>query len=47
MAHHKRNRPKHRRSGFLLCKPQKLTATVKADRAKARRSWRVLERASW
>lgn len=32
MAHHKRKRPKHRRSGCPLCKPQKLTANVKAGR---------------
>lgn len=47
MAHHKRKRPKHRRSGCLLCKPQKLPAAVKAERAKADRSWRTLERAAW
>jgi hypothetical protein len=34
MAHHKRKRPKHRRSGCLLCKPHKLTANVKAERRK-------------
>lgn len=37
MAHHKRKRPKHRRSGCLLCKPNKLTAIVKAERRKDRR----------
>ena len=36
MAHHKRKRPKHRRSGCLLCKPQKLTAKAKAARRKSR-----------
>jgi hypothetical protein len=35
MAHHKRKRPKHRRSGCLLCKPHKLTAKVKAERRKS------------
>lgn len=34
---HKRKRPKHRRAGCLLCKPNKLTANVKADRAKGKR----------
>lgn len=37
MAHAKRKRPKHRRSGCLLCKRHKLTATVKAERARGRR----------
>ena len=36
MAHHKRRRPKHRRSGCLLCKPHKLTANVKAARRRVR-----------
>lgn len=31
---HKRRRPKHRRNGCLLCKPHKLSANVKAQRAK-------------
>ena len=44
MAHHKRKRPKHRRSGCLLCKPHKLTANVKAQRSRGRRSWIRLER---
>jgi len=43
MAHHKRKRPKHRRSGCLLCKPHKLTANVKADRRKNRRGWLLHE----
>jgi hypothetical protein len=30
--------PKHRRSGCLLCEPQKLTANVKADRRKKLRA---------
>jgi hypothetical protein len=34
---HKRKRPKHRRAGCLLCKPGKLTANAKADRAKGNR----------
>lgn len=34
---HKRRRPKQRRAGCLLCKPWKLTANVKADRARAER----------
>lgn len=42
---HKRRRPKHRRSGCLLCKPHKLTANVKADRAKDRRRWQRHEEA--
>lgn len=37
--HHKRKRPKHRRSGCLLCKPYKLNAIKTADRVKARRLW--------
>jgi hypothetical protein len=32
MAHHKRKRPKQRRSGCLLCKPYKLPITAKAER---------------
>ena len=40
MAHHKRRRPKHRRAGCLLCKPSKLTANKKAERARAARAWR-------
>ena len=43
MAHHKRKRPKHRRAGCLLCKPDKLTANKTADRARARREWRRRE----
>lgn len=39
MANHKRRRPKQRRAGCLLCKPSKLPALKKADRAKARRAW--------
>jgi hypothetical protein len=38
MAHHKRKRPKHRRSGCLLCKPHKLTANAKATRRRERRA---------
>jgi hypothetical protein len=38
MAHHKRKRPKHRRAGCLLCKPQKLTANAKADRRREMRT---------
>lgn len=44
MANHKRKRPKHRRSGCLLCKPQKLTANVKAQRRRDNRSWVQAER---
>ena len=44
MANHKRKRPKHRRAGCLLCKPSKLTANKKGDRAKARREWQRHER---
>lgn len=40
MAHHKRRRPKHRRAGCLLCKPSKLTANKKSERARAARAWR-------
>ena len=29
MAHHKRRRPKDRRAGCLMCKPQKSTAVKK------------------
>lgn len=39
MAHHRRKRPKHRRSGCLLCKPHKLPAKAKAERRKARDDW--------
>ena len=44
---HKRRRPKHRRSGCLLCKPHKLAANVKADRAKGRRAAMRHETAAW
>lgn len=48
MAHHKRKRPKHRRSGCLLCKPHKLTANVKAERRQDRSRWISRERkAAW
>ncbi|OGQ81622.1 MAG: hypothetical protein A3F90_02345 [Deltaproteobacteria bacterium RIFCSPLOWO2_12_FULL_60_19] len=30
MAHHKRNRPKNRRAGCLLCKPWKINGSAKA-----------------
>jgi len=36
MANHKRRRPKAGRAGCLLCKPHKLTATVKARRGRER-----------
>jgi hypothetical protein len=39
MPHHKRKRPKHRRSGCLLCKPQKLLANAKAERRRDQRVW--------
>ena len=35
VAHHKRKRPKHRRGGCLLCKPQKLTANAKGERRRS------------
>jgi hypothetical protein len=47
VAHHKRKRPKHRRAGCLLCKPFKLTANKKSERAAARRDWRRSERRAW
>ena len=47
MAHHKRKRPKHRRSGCLLCKPQKLTTNAKAERRRSQRAWARHERAAW
>lgn len=37
MAHHKRGRPKQRRAGCLLCKPQKLPSRKKAERRRSRR----------
>lgn len=37
MANHKRRRPKQRRSGCLLCKPQKLSSVKKAERRRGRR----------
>lgn len=46
MAHHKRKRPKHQRAGCLLCKPHKLTASKKADRARESRRWTAHEDAS-
>jgi hypothetical protein len=47
MAHHKRRRPKHRRSGCLLCKPQKLPANAKAERRRGQLDWTRLEKAAW
>jgi hypothetical protein len=35
IMNYKRKRAKAQRAGCLLCKPHKLTANVKADRAKA------------
>jgi len=46
-VNYKRGRPKHRRSGCLLCKPHKLSADVKADRAKGRRAAMRHETAAW
>jgi hypothetical protein len=46
MANHKRRRPKHRRSGCLLCKPHKLTANAKARRRRDRSAWVHHERAA-
>jgi hypothetical protein len=40
--HHKRKRPKHRRAGSLLTKPDKLNTHKTGDRMKARREWRRL-----
>jgi hypothetical protein len=34
-------------TGCLLCKPSKLTANKKADRARARRDWRGQQRRAW
>jgi hypothetical protein len=47
MAHHKRKRPKQRRSGCLLCKPHKLSATAKAERRRDRSAALENERAAW
>lgn len=44
---HKRRRPKHKRGGCLLCKPHKLTANVKADRARANRNALRNEEVAW
>jgi hypothetical protein len=41
--HHKRKRPKARRAGCLLCKPNKLNAAKTAERMNARRKWRRFE----
>jgi hypothetical protein len=38
MANHKRRRPKQRRAGCLLCKPQKLPSLKKAERRRERRN---------
>jgi hypothetical protein len=43
LMNHKRKRPKHRRAGCLLCKPDKLNTNKTADRMKANRIWRRLE----
>ena len=34
MTHHKRKRPKNRRSGCLMCKPWKMNGARKKDRMK-------------
>lgn len=39
MAHHKRKWPRHRRSGCLLWRPQKLAANRRAARLRADNSW--------
>ena len=44
---HKRKRPKHRRAGCLLCKPNKLQANVKAQRRKDRERAFRNEAAAW
>jgi hypothetical protein len=46
VAHHKRKRPKHRRGGCLLCKPQKLTANAKGERLRSRQISLQHERAA-
>jgi hypothetical protein len=46
MAHHKRRRPKHRRSGCLLCKPYKLTTNAKGERRRSRQESLEHERAA-
>ncbi len=46
VAHHKRKRPKHRRGGCLLCKPQKLTANAKGKRRRSRQISLQHERAA-
>jgi len=43
MANHKRRRPKQRRAGCLLCKPQKLPSLKKAGRRRDRRDALVHE----
>jgi len=46
MAHHKRKRPKHRRSGCLLCKPHKLATNAKGERRRSRQASLEHERAA-
>jgi hypothetical protein len=41
--HHKRKRAKQRRAGCLLCKPHKLPALAKAERARQRRIALLIE----
>jgi hypothetical protein len=41
--HHKRKRPKARRAGCLLCKPNKLNANKTSQRQAERQGWRRLE----
>jgi hypothetical protein len=38
-VHQKRRRPKARRAGCLLCKPQKLNTHKTVDRMQARPGW--------
>lgn len=47
MANHKRRGPKSRRVGCLLCKPSKLPANKKADRARGRREAFRVERQAY
>lgn len=46
MAHHKRKRPKHRRSGCLLCKQHKLATNAKGERRRSRQASLEHERAA-
>jgi hypothetical protein len=41
MAHHKRRRPKNRRTGCLVCRPWKINGAPPADKYRIGELWRL------